>query len=93
MSHTHTVSGYGFFWKLLYQWREKRLNDDLIRVRELQQQLGVLRGIKAARDAAKQAEKEAALSSTPPLTPETPDSKADKSNSKPKGETLHSREQ
>lgn len=54
------ASGYGIVCKCLHNRRVKKLNDDLVRVRELQGQLGVLRTVRAKRqqEAAKKKEKE-----------------------------------
>lgn len=40
------VSGWGILAQNLHRRRLKKLDDDLVRVRELQQQLGVLRAIR-----------------------------------------------
>jgi len=45
----HPVSGYGFLVQGICFRREKKLHEDLARVRELQQQLGVLRTVAYAR--------------------------------------------
>ena len=45
------VSGYGILAQNLRSRREKKLNEDLVRVRELQQQLGVLRSVRSKKQA------------------------------------------
>jgi hypothetical protein len=66
----------------------KKWNSDLARVRELQQQLAVLRGIQSARLAARNIVEEAAASA-PALTAESEDTeKPDEFKRKPRGELM-----